>query len=159
MPVTTNFDEFAKKYHDNCQSAPFDKPINIGETESMDMIEILNQEFDVVANENEQLKKEIEQLKGTINCRDYQLDKCKNHYSEVASFVRCKSCKSEIEYDDEFVHCATTSARGGTLCQRICQDCIDDGELQDNKWQRLSRIDGSPWIFTFMNGSSEVDDA
>ena len=157
MPITTNFDEFAKKYHDNCQSAPFDKPINIGETESMDMIEILNQEFDVVINENEQLKKEIEQLKGTINCRDYQLDKCKNHYSAVASFVCCKVCNSAIEYDDEFVHCATTNTPcSDHVCQRICQDCIDDGELQHNKWKHPCH---DPWIFTFMNGSSEVDDA
>jgi len=149
MPITTNFDEFAKKYHENCQSAPFDKPINIGETESMDMIEILNQEFDVVINENEQLKKEIEQLKGTINCRDYQLDKCKKHWHGVD--IKCYSCGWLIEYDEEFVKVA-----GGRSCglKNICQGCIDYDVLEIYLNPGDEFLPYGEYKFTWMNGAS-----
>jgi len=156
MPITTNFDEFAKKYHDNCQSAPFDKPINIGETESMDMIEILNQEFDVVINENEQLKKEIEQLKGTISCRDYQLKTCKKHYE--GNDVHCYSCHHVTEYDEKYVVVEWGSATMGG--RRIhCQECIDDFSsvlgLFDGQYDEDHEdapIGG--YKFTWMNGAS-----
>ena len=128
-----------------------------GETETMDMIEKLNDEFDVVVNENAQLKKEIELLKGTINCRNYQLDKCKKHYSHD-EIPECFSCDHRLEYDEEFVVC---TAQGPiqrwyeTLRPNfICQDCIDDGCLQTYKEE-----EDFLWIFTFMNGSSEVDDS
>ena len=113
--------------------------------------------FDVVVNENDELKKEIELLKGTINCRNYQLDKCKKHYSHD-EIPECFSCDHRLEYDEEFVVC---TAQGPiqrwyeTLRPNfICQDCIDDGELQHYR-----HPPHDPWIFTFMNGSSEVDDS
>ena len=128
-----------------------------GETETMDMIEKLNDEFDVVVNENDELKKEIELLKGTINCRNYQLDKCTKHYSHD-EIPECFSCDHRLQYDEEFVVC---KAQGPiqrwyeTLRPNfICQDCIDDGCLQTYKEE-----EDFLWIFTFMNGSSEVDDS
>ena len=116
-----------------------------GETETMDMIEKLNDEFDVVVNENAQLKKEIELLKGTINYFPQQLEKCKEHYEDHD--VHCNSCMHLIEYDEEFV-----IMKGGNMCEKkICQECIDDDALADYRHPGYK--------FTWMNGSSEVDDS
>ena len=127
----------------------------VGETESMDMIETLNQEFDVVVNENEQLKKQLETLQVIVNRLDHELDTCKKHYSEDCP--ECCSCSSRIEYDEEFV-VATLSHSRGVRTHRMCQDCIDDGLLYIyREWPVPDNHE--TYKFKFMNGSSEVDDS
>ena len=119
-----------------------------GETESMYMIETLNQEFDVVVNENEQLKKEIELLKRTINYFPQQLEKCKEHYEDHD--VHCYSCMHLIEYDEEFV-----IMKGGSMCEKkICQECIDDDALAPYLDENNEDAPINGFKFTWMNGSS-----
>jgi len=106
-----------------------------GETESMYMIETLNQEFDVVVNENDQLKKEIELLKEKLIESESKKDKVKEYYCQQYGPPSCDNCNDLIYYGE--AHSKFTYTGQTDMIYDIeiyCKHCTGDQEHVQAGW-------------------------
>jgi hypothetical protein len=98
-----------------------------GETETMDMIEKLNDEFNVVVNQNDILKKEIELLKEKLKVSESKKDKIKDYYCQPCGPVSCDQCQELIYYGEEYNECKKPwDVSDVYQIETYCKDCIGD---------------------------------
>lgn len=103
-----------------------------GETESMYMIETLNQEFDVVVNQNDELKKELETLKQQLIESESKKDKIKEYYCQPCGPKSCDQCQELIYYGEEYNECRklwdipAENHQPVYEIETYCKDCIGD---------------------------------
>ena len=104
-----------------------------GQTEAMDMIEKLNDEFNVVVNQNDILKKEIETLKEQLEESECKQEWIKEYYYNNESGPPCCSqCSSLIYYGEGYSEFKKEIMPDIYELETYCKDCTGDtANLQD----------------------------
>ena len=105
---------------------------SIGDTQTMDMIEKLNNEFDEVVDENQTLKEEIKKLKDElIKSQSIQIS-IKDYYSDYNGPPSCDNCNDLIYYGQSY--CEYSSERYTEKYCRHCANQQDPSVNQANGW-------------------------
>jgi len=106
-----------------------------GETESMYMIETLNQEFDIVVNENDELKKEIETLKEKLKVSESKKDIINEYYCQQCGPPSCDQCCELIYYGQAYaVFRKRWDIPEVYEVETYCMDCKGDIANLENGW-------------------------
>ena len=102
------------------------KTFEVGQTEAMDMIETLNQEFDVVVNQNDILKKEIEILKEQLKVSESKKDKINEYYCNECGPPSCSQCSDLIYYGQSYSEFSKEVMTDIYEVELYCIDCTGD---------------------------------
>ena len=108
--------------------------MNIGQTEAMDMIETLNHEFDVVVNENDQLKKDIETLKEKLKVSESKKDIINEYYCKPCGPVSCDQCQELIYYGEGYSEFRKERMPDIYEIETYCKDCTGDPVNVHDGW-------------------------
>ena len=109
--------------------------MDIGQTEAMDMIETLNQEFDVVVNENDQLKKDIETLKEKLKVSESKKDIINEYYCNECGPPSCDQCSELIYYGQAYAEFKKEWDIPDVYeVETYCMDCKKDILNLENGW-------------------------
>ena len=109
--------------------------MDIGQTEAMNMVEILNDEFDAVVNENDQLKKEIETLKEKLKVSESKKDKINEYYCNECGPPSCDQCQELIYYGQAHaVFSRLWDISQVYEVETYCMDCKSDIANLENGW-------------------------
>jgi regulator of replication initiation timing len=101
----------------------------MGDCDAMDVIDKLNEEFDVVVNENNKLKIEIEKLKEDLKYAGYESIHYKiRYYGNIND--------DDDDYDDEGLHYKISNDCDGYYKCDI-DDYTDDEELREYLYCKL----------------------
>lgn len=110
----------------------------IGQTDAMEMVERLNAEFDIVVDQNDIFKKQIETLKEKLKVSESKRENVLNYYPKVKvdsggvhyGVPLCEQCNNVIYYGEAYSEFSGIRSR----VEIYCKDCSGNAIHVQDGW-------------------------
>tara|TARA_R110000803_G_scaffold163885_1_gene227579 strand:+ start:80 stop:439 length:360 start_codon:yes stop_codon:yes gene_type:complete len=106
----------------------------IGQTDAMEMVEILNAEFDIVVNQNDILKEQNDILKEQLKVSESKKDKINEYYCNECGPPSCSQCSDLIYYGQAYSEFSKEVMTDIYEIEIYCMDCKGDSANLENGW-------------------------